>query len=232
MAKAIFFDLWNTILFCPTRKKVGEMAAVLGLEGKAGYREIIEGMEATTFVDATHTPERLLAELCARHGVDAAPERVKAAAGIWRSRLDEAGYFPEAAEALADLGRDYRLGLISNTDKGGADYVMEKDVGRHFSVAVMSCYAGCAKPDPKIFLMALEEMGFEPGDCWMVGDHIDIDVEGAANAGMNAALIDRRGEHGWDGRTVIASLLEVRGAVEGGDKAIKPRSRNNRHPKR
>jgi len=46
--------------------------------------------------------------------------------------------------------------------------------------------AGAHKPDPRIFRMALDEIGVDAHDCWHVGDHRDNDIAGALNAGLGA----------------------------------------------
>lgn len=46
--------------------------------------------------------------------------------------------------------------------------------------------AGAHKPDPRIFRMALDEIGLDALECWHVGDHRDNDIAGALNAGLGA----------------------------------------------
>ena len=51
-------------------------------------------------------------------------------------------------------------------------------------VLVFSEEAGAAKPEPEIFLRALDELGVEPQAAMFVGDRLETDVQGAANVGM------------------------------------------------
>jgi putative hydrolase of the HAD superfamily len=53
---------------------------------------------------------------------------------------------------------------------------------------VTSERAGAAKPDPLIFVTALQELGVDPPAALMVGDSLDADVKGALSVGMPAVL--------------------------------------------
>ena len=43
---------------------------------------------------------------------------------------------------------------------------------------------GGRKPQPEIFLRALEELGVDPVDAMFVGDRLDTDIRGAAEVGL------------------------------------------------
>ncbi|HEX7527416.1 MAG TPA: HAD-IA family hydrolase, partial [Gaiellaceae bacterium] len=51
-------------------------------------------------------------------------------------------------------------------------------------VLVFSDEVGVSKPDPEIFLRALEQIGVEPEHAMFVGDRLETDVQGAAKLGM------------------------------------------------
>jgi putative hydrolase of the HAD superfamily len=46
--------------------------------------------------------------------------------------------------------------------------------------------AGAAKPDPRIFQLALRRIGVSPGDALFVGDDPEEDLAGARAAGLTA----------------------------------------------
>jgi len=208
MPQAIFFDLWNTLLYCPTRERVARIIRVLGLEGKADYRRVIEEMDETVFIDADYTLKEMFMGLCMEHGVECHEDAAGEAAKVWEGRLDEAGYFADTEAGLDMLG-GYKLAIVSNTDVSGAEYVRRKQVDERFDLVVMSCYVGCAKPDPRIYRIAADELGVKPGECWMVGDSLQCDVKGAEKAGLNAILLDRDGGKGGRGHVKVKSLEEV-----------------------
>jgi HAD superfamily hydrolase (TIGR01549 family) len=48
------------------------------------------------------------------------------------------------------------------------------------------------KPDPKGFAWSCERWGLEPSRVLYVGDRVEVDARGAANAGMPCAILSRR----------------------------------------
>jgi putative hydrolase of the HAD superfamily len=105
----------------------------------------------------------------------------------WANRFGEACTpFPDVAEVIASLRRrNIQLGLITN---GGSAMQRAKiqalGLGADLSVVVVSEELGLEKPDPAIFRHALSALGCAPERAWFVGDHPDIDVRGAARAGL------------------------------------------------
>jgi putative hydrolase of the HAD superfamily len=98
--------------------------------------------------------------------------------------------FPDAPPALARLRE--RSGL------GGA-----------LDAVVTSAAAGARKPDPSIFVRALELAGTTAGEAVHVGDTAAEDVEGARAAGIRALLLERNGRAGRDEQAMITSLDEI-----------------------
>lgn len=94
--------------------------------------------------------------------------------------------------ALKDAG--YRLGIISNWDATLEHLVCELGLDEYFDVVFASAEKACRKPDSKIFLLALEEMGVLPSEAVHVGDLPEAD--GAASiVGIRPVIIDRKGLH-------------------------------------
>ena len=89
-----------------------------------------------------------------------------------------------AEQVLEKLGQDFGLGVISN-HRSGLDAVLEREgVRDYFIVVVGSGDFGVTKPDPSIFLGALEQADCEPHQAAMVGDRLSKDIEGANAAGL------------------------------------------------
>lgn len=109
-------------------------------------------------------------------------------------------------EGLASMG--YRLGLISNFERWLEEMLVELEVGHHFEVAVISGIVGVEKPDPLIYEEALRAAGVEPARAVHIGDSPKMDIDPAAEAGMNAVLLDR-----WD-RYPDATAPRVRSLEE------------------
>ena len=60
-------------------------------------------------------------------------------------------------------------------------------------MVVDSRLAGFEKPDPRIFLPALDALQVAPAEALYVGDLYEVDVVGARRAGMAAVLLDPAG---------------------------------------
>ena len=52
-----------------------------------------------------------------------------------------------------------------------------------------------AKPEPALFHVACDLLGVPPGDVLHVGDHIEMDIVGAVNAGLRSCWINRPEDH-------------------------------------
>ncbi len=58
---------------------------------------------------------------------------------------------------------------------------------------------GVGKPDPRVFALACERLGVEPGEVAYVGDEFDVDPLGAVRAGLALGVwIERPGAHARD----------------------------------
>jgi len=102
--------------------------------------------------------------------------------------------FPDSVPTLNRLAQRHRLALITN---GIPELQNEKlDRGRltpYFDPILISGGLGIAKPDPRIFQIALEKLRVQPDRAVMVGDNLNRDVQGARRAGLKAVWINRSG---------------------------------------
>ncbi len=119
-------------------------------------------------------------------------------------------------EWLKDEG--YKLGVITS----GPAYQKLKleliGLSGYFDVIVTREDVKAIKPEPKIFLHALETLGVQPAEALMVGDSLSQDVYGAKNVGMTAVWINRDGEPGYHMADYeIRTLHELR-KILGGEK--------------
>lgn len=97
---------------------------------------------------------------------------------------------PGAKEVLGELkGRGYKLGVVSNWDALLPGVLEATGLAPFFDFVAASALVGAAKPDPRIFRVALEGLGVEPHEALHVGDSPD-DLGGAAAAGVEAVLFD------------------------------------------
>jgi putative hydrolase of the HAD superfamily len=95
--------------------------------------------------------------------------------------------FRPLADAGNTLGRLRQAGLVlacvSNWDVSLAGHLERAGLAGYFTEIVSSAEAGAAKPDPSVFLVALERLGVAPNRALHIGDG-DGDREGAKAAGL------------------------------------------------
>jgi putative hydrolase of the HAD superfamily len=132
------------------------------------------------------TPDDPYPELLRELGVENADAFIDAEHEVWRPAHE----ILASAQALLDSLRSHGLktGLVANSWPDPAR-LLRADVeafglSELFDVIVFSEEVGFRKPQPEIFLHALEQLGVEPEQAMFVGDRLDTDVQGAAQVGM------------------------------------------------
>jgi putative hydrolase of the HAD superfamily len=148
-----------------------------------------------------HAVDRVVAAVA---GV--APEQIEEAlSAIERLYRDEPWVPVEGAAAsmLALEATGLRLAVVSN-----ATGTMEKMLLEHricgvegieneamakVAVIIDSHVVGVEKPDPRIFDLALDEVGVPADRCCFVGDSVHFDVQGARGAGLLPVHVDPYG---------------------------------------
>jgi putative hydrolase of the HAD superfamily len=98
--------------------------------------------------------------------------------------------FEDCWRTLSALqSKGYRLGVIANQVPGAKARLDAWGLGEYFSVIASSAEIGLSKPDPGIFLRALEMAGCRPENAVMVGDRLDNDIRPAKQLGMRTVRI-------------------------------------------
>jgi putative hydrolase of the HAD superfamily len=90
---------------------------------------------------------------------------------------------------LAELGEEYRLGIVSNFTGNLVHCLDELSLRGFFDVVTDSAVLGVAKPDPTAFTATLDAIGATAAEAWMIGDNFDADVRPARRLGMRACWL-------------------------------------------
>ncbi len=208
MIKAVFFDLYHTLLgYDPPREELQAGALKeFGIEvnPEALRRPLVVADE---YIYREHSRQSL--------GKRSNEERMVVWAQYERILLREAGIeadgrlisgllgkmnqfelkqvlFDDVLPALTGLkNRGLILGLISNVDQDITALLDKLGLTAWLQVVVTSLDAGFNKPSPEIFQEAVKRAGVQPDEAIYVGDQYEIDVIGANKAGMKGILIDR-----------------------------------------
>jgi HAD superfamily hydrolase (TIGR01549 family) len=203
LRRAVFIDALGTMLWLEPPWRRIEPEAVAGIEPErvrdafvaemGYYRERShEGADPESLADLRR---RCAAVLSRSIGREIDVETMMAAISF--------GAFEDAAPALRELrAAGVRSVCVSNWDCSLPAILRGLGLGALLDGVVTSAGAGARKPDPAIFVPALEIAGCAPREALHVGDS-DDDLAAARAAGIEALLIDRGG--GGD----IASLAEI-----------------------
>jgi HAD superfamily hydrolase (TIGR01549 family) len=190
MLKAVVFDLFETLVTQSGADvpRAGRLGHVLGVDPGAFRVEwkklrplVLRGR--LTFKEALMAiGPRMGAEISAAAAQQACDDRARANATVFEAADRE---LVALTRELSERG--VRLGTISNC--------MAEDVGAwagsafapQFGCALFSFAVGRVKPEARIYLDALQQLGVSPEDAMFIGDGGDDELAGAQRAGLSAA---------------------------------------------
>ncbi len=186
--RAVLFDVFGTLLEISSPKRpFGQLLRIARLQGVRLPANVKSEMMSTPMT---------LRQAAGWLGVQASTESLHALERDLAEELDSIRAFPDALEVLRVLrGRGYTLAVCSNL---AAPYVEPASnlLAPYIDVAIWSCHMGWMKPEPEIYLLAVEKLGLPADEVLMVGDTYRNDVAGARAVGLQARLLDRRGREG------------------------------------
>jgi putative hydrolase of the HAD superfamily len=119
--------------------------------------------------------------------------------------------FDDVRPTLEGLAaRGIGLGVLSNWDHRLGPLLGALGLAQYFGPVLISAEQGFEKPDPRLFLRAVERAGVPAASMAHVGDNPALDVVPALDAGWRAALIDRDGKRSVEPPALsLSSLTEL-----------------------
>jgi len=119
----------------------------------------------------------------------------EAHANYQRGWFDEIELAEDAAHTFEILRPRFKLGLITNGPVRTQRPKIERfGLAQYMDVLIVSEEVGVAKPDPAIFMLALERLAVGPAEALFVGDSPEYDLRGAAAAGLPFVWMNPRHE--------------------------------------
>jgi putative hydrolase of the HAD superfamily len=103
----------------------------------------------------------------------------------------------------------FRLGIVSNAEGNIENDARRYGLHKFFDVILDSHVVGVAKPDPRIFKMAVEALGVNPEEALFAGDIYSVDMVGARAAGIEGKLVDVMDSYHWVEHTKIRGIHEL-----------------------
>jgi putative hydrolase of the HAD superfamily len=206
----VIFDLWNTIAEWPherwaeVRPCVAERFGLSPEEFDSRWYGELAGMRET----------RPFADVLAVFDVtpEAAEDVVSMRREVTRQGLVPV---PGAVETLTALReRGLKTGLITVCSEDVALLWPETEFHGLFDVEVFSATCGLRKPDPRIYRLALDQLGVEAEQAMFVGDGANDELAGAERVGMTAVGVESPGgelPEDWVGPRIrsLPELLEL-----------------------
>ena len=119
--------------------------------------------------------------------------------------------FDGALDILDYLTEKYQLHIITNGFEE-VQYKKLKNSGifHYFSTITTSEEIGLKKPNPIVFIKALEKASTSANHSVMIGDSFEADILGAKNIGMETIFFNYRNEKIPNGYKIINFLSEIK----------------------
>lgn len=217
MIRTVTFDCWGTLID-DRRMEDHARARIDALRGAAGIdedaaRELIDAawrVHHDAWVRGEQFGSVGMAGICATElGLDDGARSELCRAFEDASRFGEVRPLPGAVDSLRTLkGAGLRTALVCDTGftpgRIVRDFLAEAGLVEHLDFLAFSDEVGFPKPNPEIFLAALDAVGGSPEEAAHVGDLIRTDVAGARRLGMRAVRItgandDALTNYSWGG---------------------------------
>lgn len=204
--RGLIFDLYGTLINIETDEYMEEIyraiSHFLNYEGvflhrwelRDLYYDIMKWQKS--FSDEKYPEinvENIWDELMHRHGIRSVPRRrqlsrtlLKMYRGISRKRLE---LYPGVAEVLERFRASYPMGLISDAQRGFAvPEIQAVGLAGYFAPVIISSDYGFRKPDPRLFLTAMNFLKLGPDEVVFVGNDMYRDIYGASRLGIRTVF--------------------------------------------
>lgn len=206
--KAILFDIDDTLYSTSEFARAARTNAIRAMIRcglRASFDEVLKELEevvAEFTSNYDHHFDRLLTRLPPAASVGASPAMLVAAAviGYHDTKFTQLGAYPDVATALSALSRttDLRLGVITEgLAVKQAEKIHRLRLAEYFdpTAIFISDEIGISKPNPKLYLRALDNLGLTAGEVLYVGDNPLKDIDPANRVGMKTVRVCRGGKY-------------------------------------
>jgi len=143
-----------------------------------------------------------------------AADLVEPAFEVFDYARNEVELFPDVLSNLEVLAENFKILALTN----GNASLQKIGIDHLFHDAVTASDVGAAKPAREIFEVAIERSGYSAIEILHVGDHPETDIDGAREAGMRTAWMNRTSadwpEHLPQPDVIITTVDELRSLLE------------------
>uniref|UniRef100_A0A8D0HAW2 N-acetylneuraminic acid phosphatase n=1 Tax=Sphenodon punctatus TaxID=8508 RepID=A0A8D0HAW2_SPHPU len=202
--KAVFFDLDNTLVDTAAAGRRAIEKVINVLQSKHQYDEeeacaICDKVQAKLLKECRDPAKICITDLRISHWEEAIQETMGGMANrnlaaecyfLWKTtRLQHLTLAEDTRGMLIELRKVVHLLLLTNGDKQTQREKIEACACQpYFDAIVVGGEQEEEKPAPSIFHHCCGLLGVQPGECVMVGDSLDTDIQGGLNAGLKATV--------------------------------------------
>jgi len=201
--KAVLVDLFHTLVVLRHGGERGPPThEALGVDKRRWWRAFFADAPGRA-IGKVRTGEEGFRALLREIGADVPDERLaRALAERDRRFLDAFTNPPEETlrglRAIRDAG--VRLALVSNACFDEIGHWPGSELAALFHETVFSCEVGVAKPDPRIYEIALDRLGLTAADALFAGDGGSRELEGARAVGLRTVMVSGHAREIWPER--------------------------------
>ena len=106
-------------------------------------------------------------------------------------------FYPDVKQTIEQLHAKYKLGIISDTWPSVDNMLKAADINQYFHSLTYSCHLGTCKPDMRMYIDAIDKMGYSPEQTIFIDDSPE-NLDAAKEIGIMPILITTR-EKDWEG---------------------------------
>ena len=185
MIRNIIFDMGQVLIRFDREVFLDRYAADCTPEERTLLlREVYLSAEWIMQDRGTHTPEQTVEIVCRK-----LPEKLHATVYDlvcrWNEDIIPVEGMKELVEELKSKG--YRIYLLSNAAKDLPDYWGRIPGHEYFDDLCVSAFYGFIKPQPELYMCALQKFSVVPEECVFIDD-VPANIEAALNVGMHGIV--------------------------------------------
>ena len=182
MIKALFFDLGGVLLRTQNRSIREKLGQEFGMTYDQIDSFVFESQSSKLASIGRISEDEHWMDVTRRLGLDASHMPRLRDTFFAGDVLDM-----ELVNFLRQSHGTYKTGLISNAWSGLRPWILREKFDDAFDHMVISAEAGFAKPDPRIYQLAMEKLGVLPEESIFVDD-VQKNIDAANNLGMKGIL--------------------------------------------
>lgn len=200
--KGVLFDLFHTLVCVPPPALTGDRSVpeILGVSAEAWQRQYYDDDVFGRCLG--HVRDGVEAMRLVTHAIDPTVDEARILTAVEsRRRRFEIGLVSVEPQVLAALDRlraaGIRTAIVSDAGADDVESWQRSPLRSRLDATIFSYEVGYRKPDARIYLHALNEIGVSPDEAIFVGDGGSDEHTGARAVGMQTVLVTRLFGQWW-----------------------------------